>query len=702
MAKPEKPSLPGGTQTRAERSDTRSLVIGGEIVLYGIVDPYCYISDPENSLRAIDVMASVAELAGQPRLSVRLNSPGGVISEGLAIYNALRAAGKPIDIHVDAMAASMGSIIAMAGDTITMAENATMMIHDPLGMVAGNAEDMRTYADELDRQRDILVNIYVARSKRSADDVKAIMAAETYFSAADAVEAGFADAVAEPMTLAACALKSDDLARLIRAPATIRAQRSNLAAPAASPSKGHDMSKETDSGKLAAEMTNADLAAIRAEAVKQERARVDGITTAVRAAKLDQSFADQLIKDGVSVDDARAKIIDKWAEAQAKDEGDGKEVEINGRVQITADAVDRWSKGAQLGLLTRAGLLRAEEKKDAQNNEFAGLTLTELARSALNVRNVRSGSLNRMEMIGRAFTLNAAGMHSSSDFGNILANTAYRSLQKGYAEADETFEQWTAKGSASDFRPISRVDLNLFPALDKVEEGAEYKYGTIGDTGVTVQIATYGTLFAITRQAIINDDLSMITRIPLRMGRGAKRTVGNLVYAVITGNPTMQDGVALFHANHKNLGTAAAPTTASLDAARAAMALQRDPDNLAAALNISPKYFLVPVALQGTANQLMASQTEPGQANAALANRVAGMATVVADARLDIASATAWYLSADPNSTDTIEVTYLDGQSEPFMDQKDGWSVDGTEFKVRLDAGVKALHWRGLFKNPGV
>ncbi|ESY71900.1 hypothetical protein X740_33620, partial [Mesorhizobium sp. LNHC221B00] len=87
-------------------------------------------------------------------------------------------------------------------------------------------------------------------------------------------------------------------------------------------------------------------------------------------------------------------------------------------------------------------------------------------------------------------------------------------------------------------------------------------------------------MFAITRQAIINDDMSVFTRIPSRMGRAAIRTVGNLVYAVLTANAAMSDGVALFHTNHKNIGTGAI-AMASLDAARAKMALQKDPDDLA-------------------------------------------------------------------------------------------------------------------------
>ena len=74
---------------------------------------------------------------------------------------------------------------------------------------------------------------------------------------------------------------------------------------------------------------------------------------------------------------------------------------------------------------------------------------------------------------------------------------------------------------------------------------------------------------------------------------------------------------------------------------------------------------------------------------------------VISDARLDAISSTAWYGAANPNSADTIEVNYLDGNDQPYLEQKNGWSVDGTEFKVRIDAGVAPLDYRTLAKNPG-
>jgi len=214
-------------------------------------------------------------------------------------------------------------------------------------------------------------------------------------------------------------------------------------------------------------------------------------------------------------------------------------------------------------------------------------------------------------------------------------------------------------------------------------------------------LATYGKLVSLTRQTIINDDLNAFTKIPLSMGRAARRTIGNLAYAVLTGNPLMADGVALFAGGHSNLGTGGALATGTIDELRALMAKQTDGN--ATALGITPAYLVVPEALRGQAIITVESETEiaASQNNSRRPNSVRNIAEVISDARLDADSATAYYLIANPALFDTVEVAYLDGVKVPYLEQKDGWSVDGSSFKVRIDAGVKALDYRTMAKNAG-
>lgn len=131
------------------------------------------------------------------KIAVRINSPGGDAFEGVAIYNLLRSTGKSIEVFVDGIAASSASIIAMAGDTISMGHNAMMMIHNAWSMCVGEAADLRKMADVLDKVSGSIAQTYVDRTGRSADEVKALMDAETWMSAEDCVRDGFATAIAE-------------------------------------------------------------------------------------------------------------------------------------------------------------------------------------------------------------------------------------------------------------------------------------------------------------------------------------------------------------------------------------------------------------------------------------------------------------------------------------------------------------------------
>lgn len=128
-------------------------------------------------------------------LNVRLNSPGGIVFEGVAIYNALARHPANVIIHVEGIAASIASVIAMAGDEVRIAEGSRFMIHDPWSIVMGSAADLRAEADVLEGLKSDLIDIYAARTEQDRDDLSAWMTAETWLSARDAVDKGFADSM---------------------------------------------------------------------------------------------------------------------------------------------------------------------------------------------------------------------------------------------------------------------------------------------------------------------------------------------------------------------------------------------------------------------------------------------------------------------------------------------------------------------------
>jgi len=342
------------------------------------------------------------------------------------------------------------------------------------------------------------------------------------------------------------------------------------------------------------------------------------------------------------------------------------------------------------GLCMRAGVDREDLAPGAR--DFAGFTLVEMARECLGMAN-QSMYGHSLEVVGRALT--------TSDFPNILANTANKALLEGYETANETWDVWCDVGSVSDFRDHTSNRVSETDDLDEVPEGREYKYGSQADAKETYKVVTYGKILAITRQAIINDDLGAITNSAKAHGEAASRKIGDVAYAVLTSNAAMGDGIALFHSSHANLATAAALAETSIAEMIKLMSLQKD-INGKRRLNIRPQYYIAPVALEGSGEVFFNSgQFAGANAAATRTNPYAGSRfTRVYEPRLDDNSATAWYLAGPKGKT--VKIFFLGGKREPYLEQRPGWYIDGLEFKVRIDAGAKAMDWRALVKNPGV
>ncbi|HBZ42502.1 MAG TPA: peptidase, partial [Maritimibacter sp.] len=168
---------------------------GAEVAIYDEIGAY-----------GVSAKGFLAELGALPEgtpVDLRLNSPGGSVFDAVAIYNALKRHEGTVTVWIDGIAASAASYIAMAGDEIVMPENAFLMIHDPSGLAIGTAGDMRAMAEALDKIAGSLIRGYAAKSGKTDDEIAALMAAETWFDAADAVAAGFADRLAEPVRMAA-------------------------------------------------------------------------------------------------------------------------------------------------------------------------------------------------------------------------------------------------------------------------------------------------------------------------------------------------------------------------------------------------------------------------------------------------------------------------------------------------------------------
>jgi ATP-dependent Clp protease, protease subunit len=194
-----------------------------ELQIYEDIGPG-YWGEP--GLTAKTVKQAIDAAGSFNRIAVRINSPGGDAFEGVAIMNLVRAQRKPVDVFVDGIAASAASIIAMAGDTITMGQSAMMMVHNAWTFAMGDADDLRKTAETLDVISASIGDAYVKRTGKTAAEIKTIMDAETWMGAQECVDQGFATGIdeAEPDDDEAMALARSfkSLAKLKNVPEKLR------------------------------------------------------------------------------------------------------------------------------------------------------------------------------------------------------------------------------------------------------------------------------------------------------------------------------------------------------------------------------------------------------------------------------------------------------------------------------------------------
>ena len=170
-------------------SNLTEVMIYDEIGMYG-VDAKSFIDDVKNLPKDTSVL-------------LRINSPGGSVVDGLAIYDAVNRLPQKVTSRIEGIAASMASVIALAADEVVMSENSLYMIHNVWGGEVGDSDDLRKAADLMDKMGERLVNIYVSKTGKSEEQIRSWMDEETWFNSSEAVEAGFVNFVEEPIKMAA-------------------------------------------------------------------------------------------------------------------------------------------------------------------------------------------------------------------------------------------------------------------------------------------------------------------------------------------------------------------------------------------------------------------------------------------------------------------------------------------------------------------
>lgn len=536
----------------------------------------------------------------------------------------------------------------------------------------------------------------------------------------------------EPYEISAVAMGADDQAKF-------RSESNQMLNPCVFETRQEpnvdEEQKKAEAEKLAEQKRQTELKAAEDKAAEKaklaERERVSGISHAVRSlGAAGVALAATMITSGVSLDKARETVLEELAK---RSDADPIQTHLP-QTERGEDDADKWRRGAIAGILSRTGQMQViavalaaqnAKKGKARNpdidkgfkgfdatedgGEFRGLSLLDLARWSLErrgVQNVRGMSVDKV--IERSlYARDNGGQQTSSDFSVVLENVMYKTLLGEYAQQSDTWRRFCGVDSVQDFRPSNRFRLGSFGVLDTIDESGEYKQKQIPD-GIkqTITTQTYGNKIALSRKAIINDDMGAVMASAGRFGRMAGLSIEVAVYALLAQNAglgptiTYNGSTAALCDNTAfgNVSTGAALSMVALEADRVKMAQQKDISNNEF-LDLRPNTLLIPLGLEGEANVLNRAKFDPTASSAFERPNIVGglFRDVVGTPRL---TGTKRYLFSD--QTPALLVAFLNGVQTPMMDQRPGWDIDGIEWKLRLDFLAQGFDPKGIIYNAGV
>lgn len=321
-------------------------------------------------------------------------------------------------------------------------------------------------------------------------------------------------------------------------------------------------------------------------------------------------------------------------------------------------------------------------------------SIADHARGILTLRGVSATGMDREQILLRAAQL------TTSDFTNLLTGVGNRALMPSYQAAQSPLKALARQALLPDFRATTKLKLSGIGQLEKVSESGEIKATSRSEATESYALDTYGSIFALSRKAIINDDLGAFRDWANAAGQAAASTENQLMFSMLTvssgAGPVMaEDNKRLFHADHGNLagsGTALGQDAMS-DARKALRGMTAtDGETL---INVVPKFLLVGPEMETQAEMFL---TETSPMTYTDVNPFASKLTLLVEPRITDYS---WYVFADPAAVPVFEYAYLSSAQGPQMASREGWDVLGMEFRVTLDFSSGAIDWRGAYRNPG-
>lgn len=416
--------------------------------------------------------------------------------------------------------------------------------------------------------------------------------------------------------------------------------------------------------------------------VTQSRAeRNTQIRTVAKSLGLAQHWIDEQVDSERSIDEINAAAL---AAVQARTAAAG----AVQSVQVGTDHTDPTEVRSAMADALAHRLAPGTVKLEGRAAEYRGHRVLDMVADMAIARGERINTRNQSELLERA-----VGAHSTSDFPLLLSAAANKALLGQYAVEQPTYRKWAARKPFVDFKAHQFLRIGDFPAFTEIKESGEVKYGSMSENAESVTAKEYGTGVAIGRRALINDDLSALSDFSSTMAIRAANDENRLAYGVLTANGVLSDSVALFHATHGNLPTAAALADGPLGLAVLALRNQTSLDGMK--LNLSPAYLVVGAALEVTARKLL---TAVNATKTSDINPWANLAELVVDANL---GATEWYLFASPSAAPTVVYGYVGSAEGPQVRSERDFDTQAVKVAASLDYAVGAIDYRGAVKNAG-
>lgn len=421
-------------------------------------------------------------------------------------------------------------------------------------------------------------------------------------------------------------------------------------------------------------------------AAKNERASVLEIMKIAKSVGIDDTFVTEQLAAGTDVATFKNKALEELARRHKEQPGTR-----TASAEITMDAGDNMRVGIIEALMHRHN--PSIHNITEAGKPFYGLSLLDIARECLRAKGINFRGMAPWRIAELA-------AQSTSDFPYVMAATAETTLRGGYAMEESQWRLISARRTARNLKLNTELDVDLSANLEKVPESGEYKRGSFVEGKETWQVFKYGKIVSMTLEMIINDQLEAFSRAIERYGRKVAMNEADLVWAQLTGNGNMTDGVALFAAGHNNLitGPGTVISDTNIGILRTKVRVQTDPGGNVIGLN--PKYLVAPTAKEQLALQYTSSAYVP--ATPTTQNVYAGTLKPITEPRLDASSTTAWYLFVEPGVEPVLVYGYLEGYEGPRVSRREGFEIDGVDVKVQTFFGAGKVGFRGAAKNDGV